>query len=259
MNTTIVVNWIRGADFFSESKTPRIFILGRRGSGKSTMARDLLFHYDGVNRAKGVVVPTSRECELFTNYAREYDVNRTILDAGGAHIEWAPESFLAVDDPADPPFNRYTLSGEFQNAFDSISPNILFINVMQYPYHLHLSIADSLDFVCILKGQGLNLTYVHSLYFMYLRDVFPTIEMLCNVLAELAENPYECIVVKLRNRTSLDLCDNIFLYRAELHPTYDYIALRAKMDVHREALAAAVFHPRRLARWLVAGGGDWDP
>jgi hypothetical protein len=35
---------------------------------------------------------------------------------------------------------------------------------------------------------------------------------------------------------------------------YDYAAMRTAMDVHREALAAAAFHPRRLARHLAAGG-----
>jgi hypothetical protein len=35
---------------------------------------------------------------------------------------------------------------------------------------------------------------------------------------------------------------------------YDYAAMRAAMDVHREELAKAAFHPRRLARHLAAGG-----
>ena len=41
---------------------------------------------------------------------------------------------------------------------------------------------------------------------------------------------------------------NIFIEK------YDYAAMRAAMDVHREELAKAAFHPKRLARHLAAGG-----
>jgi hypothetical protein len=250
-----------GADFFKESQTPCIFIMGQREVGKSTMVRDLLFHYEGANLAKGVVVPTSRDCDIFKNYNREYDFHRTILGPDGSPIERAQESFLVFDDPADPPFNRYTSDGSFHHAFEAVIPKILFIKVMQYPYHLCLPARDNIDFICIFKGRSLNSTYVMSLYVRYLSAVFPTMDSFYDTLAELAKNPYECIVVKIRNRPSLHLCDNIFLYKSELHPIYDYAGLRAKMDVHREALAATVFHPRRLARWLDGGGAngeDWD-
>lgn len=257
----IGVIWIRGEDFFKESKTPCIIIIGQRDVGKSTMILDLLFHYDGANYDKGVVVPTSRNCKLFRNYNQEIDFRNTILSPDGAFISRAPESFLVFDDPAYPPFNQYTSDGSLYNAFEAAIPNIFFVNVMQYPYHSSTPARDNIDFVCIFKGSGLNGAYVQSLYFKYLSVMFPTMDSLCNTLSELAKNPYECIVVKIRNRTSPRLCDNIFLYKAEIHPPYDYAGLRERMDVHREALAAAVFHPRRLARWLDAGGDsdDWEP
>jgi len=39
---------------------------------------------------------------------------------------------------------------------------------------------------------------------------------------------------------------------------YDYAAMRAAADVHREALARAALHPRRLARHLALGGEPED-
>jgi hypothetical protein len=39
---------------------------------------------------------------------------------------------------------------------------------------------------------------------------------------------------------------------------YDYEAMRAAMDIHREGLAKAAFHPRRLARYLEAGDNPED-
>ena len=39
---------------------------------------------------------------------------------------------------------------------------------------------------------------------------------------------------------------------------YDYAAMRAAADVHREALARAALHPRRLARHLALGGAHQD-
>ena len=49
-----------------------------------------------------------------------------------------------------------------------------------------------------------------------------------------------------------------FEHPAIFEEKYDYAAMRVAMDVHREALAKAAFHPRRLELYLAAGGDPDD-
>ena len=55
---------------------------------------------------------------------------------------------------------------------------------------------------------------------------------------------------------SLINCNEIAATPHIFEEVYDYAAMRAAMDPHREALARAAFHPRRLARHLEMGGAS---
>ena len=70
------------------------------------------------------------------------------------------------------------------------------------------------------------------------------------------------VVCKMASRThrlAPEHWDALSANPAIFEEFYDYAAIRAAMDPHREALAAAAFHPRRLARHLALGGApdDW--
>ena len=255
------------AYFFSGPGSPKILIIGKREVGKSTLVRDLLFDYDsasprdlvltypdGPGRNKGIVVTVESDFRenIYANYDvhadfSERSVRRTIDDPCRA-----PRAFVVLDDPIYDKTGIETLSF----MLNTVRHDTLLIVALQYPFAMADRPIESLHFICLFRETIPSNR--RRIYNLYADKVFPAFESFCGALDECTDAPHECLVLKVRGRTSSRLRDNVFRYRAELHATYDYAALRARMDVHREALAAAAFHPRRLARWLADDGeGEW--
>ena len=274
--------------FFERTPEPYVLVVGRRDAGKSTLAADLLSHYGGENRARGRVM-TSAASDRDAYRRRdvpniEYDVSYTDIIGTpiSPYLKGFRRSFVVFDNCFCD--HSWTYEYAVRNFFSYKSYcKCLLVLAITYPMLLPPEIRGKLDYVCIFRET--DSIARKRLFAQYGEGLFPDYAAFCAALdassrrerAEGERTPangsgseaeatctaeaHTCLVIRLRGRTSAALCDNVFAYRAK---QYDYAAARARMDVHREALAAAAFHPRRLARWLESAEAgrvedDWMP
>lgn len=262
-NNTIAVKRIYRWDFFSESRTltPRIFIIGKSGVGKSIMMHDLLFRYNELNGIKGAIIMPKKDWRINNICGYGYSTEYHDLHKMCSLSFRSSESFLVFENIK---YNKEGIVSLAKCLYNP--PPIMTISVVEYPREMpklseqHQMTESSIDFFCIFADRNMYVEDLRTLYTIYVKDVFPSFEAFYTILMGVCDkNPYECLVVRTRGITSLNLCDNIFWYRKEeLHPPFE--KLRKKMDVHRKALIAAVCRRRCLLLQTIAqsGGNDDD-
>jgi hypothetical protein len=94
--------------------------------------------------------------------------------------------------------------------------DLLFIVAMQYCMGISPSLRSCVDYVFILRENSFS---NKKKLFDHYCSVFPDFKTFCKVLDALTVN-YQCIVVKQRKNLSTKIEDNIFWYKAELHPDF---------------------------------------
>jgi hypothetical protein len=94
--------------------------------------------------------------------------------------------------------------------------DLLFIVAMQYCMGLSPSLRSCVDYIFILRENSFS---NKKRLFEHYCSIFPDFKTFCKVLDALTVN-YQCIVVKQRKNLSTRIEDNIFWYKAELHPSF---------------------------------------
>ena len=240
--------------FFERTPEPYVLVIGRRDTGKSTLAADLLSHYAGENRARGRVMTSAdsdrdayrrRGVPNIEDAAPYGDVGEILVPRlGSQYLKRFQRSFVAFDNCFCD--HNWTHERAVRNFFSYKSYcKCLLVVAITCSLWLPPEIQEKFDYVCIFReADGIAR---NRLFAQCAEGIFPDRAAVCAALDACTAVDHACLVIRLRGRTSDALRDNVFSYRAQ---QYDYPAMRARMDVHREALAAAAFHPRRLARWL---------
>jgi len=215
----------------NESKAPVCVLIGRRGTGKSYLVRDLLFYHQDI--PIGVVVAGTEEGngyygkmvpKLFIHNEYNTAIIENILKRQKSVLKQIkremesfkrsnidPRSFVILDDclydgtwTRDKMMRLLFMNGRHWR--------IMLIITMQYPLGIPPTLRTNIDFVFILREPYIsNRKRIYENY----AGMFPTFESFCQVMDQCTEN-YECLVIN-NSAQSNQLSEQVFWYKADMH------------------------------------------
>lgn len=212
-----------------------VVLIGKRDTGKSFLARDLLWYHKNIpigtvisatesaNKFYSFMVPNMFIHEQFNSKIVDNVLKRQklvmrkcrkeIKHKGETDID--PRAFLILDDcladakswVRDPSIQSIFLNGRHFK--------LLFVLTCQFPLGIPPTLRTNIDYVFILREN--IYTNRKRIYENY-AGMFPTFEVFCQVLDSTTED-YECLVIH-NNAKSNKLEDQVFWYKADPHPNF---------------------------------------
>lgn len=220
----------------------KIAIIGKPGTGKTSLVKDILYRHRK-RFTKGILMSgttaSSKDFEgvfpdifIYNKYKADvadnfWKTQKKIVRRRGKGNPKNMACFV-VDDcmhEAKSWVSSETIADIFMNGRHY---DMLFIIAMQYCMGISPSLRTCLDYIFILREN--SYTNKKKLFEHYC-SIFPDFKMFCKVLDALTVN-YQCIVVKQRKNLSTKISENIFWYRAELHPDFK-IGIPAMWQYHK--------------------------
>lgn len=227
-----------------------IVMVGKRGTGKSWLVQDLLYHKNNIpigtvisptessntfysNIVPGLFIHDEYTPELLENVVRRQKlimkkINREKRLYGNCAVD--PRAFLILDDCLyDGVWRRCKhIRYLFMNGRHV---NIMMIITLQYPLGVPPELRTNVDYTFVLRENNVNNR--RRIYENY-ASVFPTFEMFCSVLDQLTDG-YGCLVIDNTTRSN-KLEDNVFWYQAEKHPPFT-VGSKEFWDMHHQNMA----------------------
>lgn len=222
-----------------------IVAIGKRGTGKTYVIKDLLYYHRDIpvgtlisgtehaNKTFSDHIPSifiHKECspELLDKVMKRQDVmmkriNKEKKMYGKTSLD--PRAFLILDDclhdsswAKNKNIKYVFMNGRHQKFFAVIS--------MQYPLGIPPNLRTNIDYVFIMREN--NYSNRKRLYEAY-AGMFPTFEVFCHVLDACTEN-YECLVINTTAQSN-KLQDQVFWYKAEDHGNFT-MCCKSAWDIH---------------------------
>ena len=214
----------------NEAKGPTIILVGRRGTGKSELVKDILYHHqdlsvgcvisatEATNRFYADMVP---KCFINKEYnpliiesiiKRQTQVikqfNNEKIHHGRASFD--PRTFLIMDDCLyDDKWSKDKLMRWlFMNGRHA---KVMLMITMQYPLGIPPNLRCNVDYVFIMRTPGLG---ERRRIWENFASIFPTFEAFCSVLDKTTEN-FECMVIN-NTVNSSNITDCVFWYKAQM-------------------------------------------
>lgn len=208
-----------------------VVFIGARGSGKSILCRDLLYHHQTLpagmvisgtedsNQFYGSIIPP---CFIYNEYnpelvekfvKRQKMVTKKMRKEEGMFgtSKIDPRGFLIMDDclydkgwQNDINIRSCFLNGRHFNTF--------FIFTSQYALAAPPILRNNIDYVFILREP--RVTARKKIYENYAGFV-PTFEIFSQIITQCTEN-YECLVIDNTTKSN-NLCDQMYWYKAQAH------------------------------------------
>lgn len=211
-----------------------VVFVGMRGTGKSFLVRDLLYHNQNIpigtvisgtesaNGFYGKMIPSFFIHDKITPHTianvlkRQEMIVKKIKKQekkyGKSPID--PRAFLILDDCL---YNKSWVNDENIRAMfmNGRHWKLFFLITMQYPLGIPPNLRSNIDYAFILRETDIkNRRRIYENF----AGMFPTFEIFCDILDQCTEN-YECLVIK-RNAASNKLEDQVFYYKAEMHEDF---------------------------------------
>ena len=202
-------------------------ILGKRGTGKSYLVRDIMYHHRDI--PAGVVISGTEVANRFfshfipplfihdkynsailSNFMKRQKKMKKRINNGEENID--PRAFLIFDDclsskgawRKDENVHAVFMNGRHYDIF--------YLLTMQYPLGILPDLRTNIDFTFIFRE---NIMSNRLRIYEHYCGVFNTFEIFCSTLDQCTEN-YECLVVD-NNVKSNKIEDQVFWYKAEDH------------------------------------------
>lgn len=198
----------------------KVAIIGKPGTGKSTLVKRLLYEHRSI--PVGVIMSGTEESNEFykgiipdTFVYGKY--NQDVVDKLVARQKTAvrkkvskPNAFLVIDDCMDNKkwIKEETTRGIFKNGRHW---ELFFMLTMQYCMDIPPELRSCIDYIFILRE---NMQANRKKLYEHYCGIFTTFDMFCQVFDAVTEN-YSCLVIKNRC-ISNKIEDVAFWYRAEL-------------------------------------------
>ena len=203
--------------------------IGRRGTGKSQLVTDILYHQRKI--PMGVVMSGTEESnEHYQRYVPdsfiygqyEPDVVKKIISHQQKTLKkMSPKQKEDFTDPNNSVFmllddcmfdNKWTRDRDMRCVFmNGRHYRIFFMLTIQYCMDLPPSLRGQCDYIFVLRENILeNKQKLYKHFF----GIFPTFDAFNEVLMQCTEN-YECLVLNVRS-TSNKIEDVVFWYRAKV-------------------------------------------
>lgn len=205
-----------------------VVFLGKRGTGKSYLVKDLLYHHRDIPVGT-CISPTEEANKCFghnipplfihTQYTPELVhkvvsrqknmVRRKLEDPNYSNVD--PRAFLVMDDCLYD--NTWTKDISVREIFmNGRHWKLFYILTMQYPLGVPPNLRTNIDWVFILRE---NITKNRKTIYEYYAGMFPSFEFFCQVMDQCTDN-YECLVIH-NGAKSNKIEDQVFWYKAEDH------------------------------------------
>lgn len=214
-----------------------VLLIGKRGSGKSYLARDILYqkrHFP-VGR---VVSGTEYVNEYYSHFiprlliASEHNdniiqnimdrsqlikkKNNKIIRKGGKESDLMNRSSFIVYDDALDDAGRWKKSKQIKSLFfNGRHFSIFFLLIMQYPLGIGPSLRANVDYIFLLRATSHQIK--RRLYECY-AGMFDNYDDFSQAFNALTEN-YGCMVINNKT-TSMNLTDQVFYYHAAKTPDF---------------------------------------
>jgi len=233
----------------SISSESTVVMVGKRRSGKSICIKDILYYHQDIpigtiisptessNSFFESIVPSLFIHDEYTPPLLENVVKRQKMMMKKVRSEEAkygrstvdPRSFLVLDDCL------------FDNIWaKDTNMKFLFLNgrhiremviiTMQYPLGIPPNLRTNIDYTFIFRDNIKNNR--KRIYDNY-AGMFPTFDSFCSILDQTTEN-YECLVIDNGSQSNR-LDDQVFWYKAEIHPDYT-LGSKVFWDKHNELI-----------------------
>lgn len=217
---------MRSIEFHNNPKSegPVIVMIGKRGSGKSVLVKDLLFYHKDIpigtvisgteigNKFYADLVPRILIYHTYQTAIIEKALRRQLKVKQDGLSD--ARAFVILDDCLfDDKWTRDKLMRLiFMNGRHW---KMMLIITMQHPLGIPPNLRTNVDYTFIMRE---NIIGNRKRLFDNYAGAFPSFEYFCQVLDNTTEN-YECLVVK-NGGDSNKLNDQIFWYKSELHQPF---------------------------------------
>ena len=208
-----------------------IVLIGKRGTGKSYLVRDFLYHKQDIPVGT-VVSPTEKMNKYFSHFVppifiheeytprlvsnvlkRQSDIIRK-KQTGEYGEDVDERAFLIFDDCLfdDSWAKDKNMRCIFMNGRHY---KLTFILTMQFPLGVKPHLRTNIDYVFILRE---NIVSNRRRIYEHYAGMFPTFDIFCKIMDQCTEN-YECLVIH-NNAKSNKIEDQVFWYKAEMHDDF---------------------------------------
>jgi hypothetical protein len=218
-------------------KSPMIVIIGKKDTGKSFLARDLLFNVQESFPAGMVISPTEAVNEYFQSFVpsklihdkyeptkvqafikRQFAAKQRFLKSKQSGQPFDPRAFLILDDclyAAKEWINEESTRFVFMNGRHL---DMMTIITMQYPLGIPPMLRTNVDYCFILREP--YVTNRKRIFDNY-GSAFPSFEFFCQVMDQCTQN-YECLVMN-NNSQSNKLEDIVYWYKAIVRHAFLFV------------------------------------
>ena len=249
-----------------------IVLIGKRNTGKSFLARDILSHHADIPCGM-IVSPTERANKFFSSFIPDVFIHENLENpntlsnfvrrqekavaksngedsddefgggGGGGGGQFDPRAFLILDDCMYD--NAWVKDKSIRQIFyNGRHIKMMFLITMQYPLGITPNLRTNIDYVFILRDS--NVSNQRRIYENY-AGIFPTFDVFRQVYLECTEN-YEALVIDNTTQSN-KLQDVVFYYKAVQPPPFrmcddlywrlsDQIKLEARRNRNRPGGAA---------------------
>lgn len=213
-----------------KSSAPTIVAIGKRGTGKSVLVKDIMSHFHNLKTGT-VICPTEEVNEFYSDIIpkifihpeyksiiitkiiqrQKINISNTreqIRQFGRVSKDADTRSFLILDDCMYDKtiFNKEEIRYLFMNGRHI---DLIVLITMQYPLGVPPSLRTNIDYVFILRDPIIkNRKTIYENY----AGMFPTFESFCEILDQCTQN-FECLVIKQASKSN-KIQDMVYWYKA---------------------------------------------
>jgi len=248
-----------------------IVMIGRRGTGKSWLIKDLLWYKqrfpvgtvisgtEGANAFYSSIVPSLFVHEEFNTHIVENCIKRQDTLTKQIRKEKETRGSCALDRRAfiimdDCMYDTKWINDKWIRSLfmNGRHYGLLYILALQYVMGIPPVLRGQVDYVFILRE---NQVAARKRIYDQFAGIFPSFELFCQIMDQCTEN-FECLVIHNGAKTN-KIEDCVFWYKAEPHPDFkigsrEQWIKSAEYERQKEAAeAAGVAGPQ-----LTAGSGD---
>lgn len=228
---------IRKFDASTMKKDAVILLLGRRGTGKTTLIKDLMYHMRNKLDFGVAMSPTEETTEALSSFVPQSCIYNTFSNAAlGVLLELQRQQvkrgrfknvYVLLDDCM---YDKKVMASlHMRELFmNGRHRKIFFINSVQYMMDMPAALRSQVDYVFALKE---NIISSREKLWKFFFGMFEDFRDFNKVMNSCTQN-YECIVMDNTSKTG-ELTDSIFWYKAD--PTLPRFQLGQQVfwDLHK--------------------------